>query len=162
MDDEGMKLMKKHGTWFVPTIIAGEFVAQQASENPEVYPPQVARKALEIGPKILETAGRAYKAGVKIAFGTDAGVYPHGDNAHEFELMVEAGMPPMYAIQAATTHAAELLGRDEDMGSLTAGKYADIIAVPGNPLDDISLMKQVNFVMKAGETYKWADDDAQD
>ncbi|HLR86306.1 MAG TPA: amidohydrolase family protein [Wenzhouxiangella sp.] len=162
MDDEGMKLMKKHGTWFVPTIIAGEFVAQQASENPEVYPPQVARKALEIGPKILETAGRAYKAGVKIAFGTDAGVYPHGENAHEFELMVEAGMPPMYAIQAATTHAAELLGRDEDVGSLTAGKYADIIAVPGNPVDDISLMKQVNFVMKAGETYKRPDDDAQD
>src|SRR5690625_2364875 len=162
MDDEGMKLMKKHGTWFVPTIIAGELVAQQAPENPEVYPPQVARKALEIGPKILETAGRAYKAGVKIAFGTDAGVYPHGDNAHEFELMVEAGMPPMYAIQASTTHADELLGRDEDMRSLTAGKYHDVIADPGNPLGHTSRTTQVNFVMKAGETYKWADDDAQD
>src|SRR5690625_115710 len=145
MDDEGMRLMKKHGTWFVPTIIAGEFVAQQASENPEVYPPQVARKALEIGPKILETAGRAYKAGVKIAFGTDAGVYPHGDNAHEFELMVEAGMPPMYAIQAATTHADALLGRYACMGILWAGDYADIIAGPGHTLEEIRLRTQGKF-----------------
>src|SRR5690625_7770639 len=99
MDDEGMRLMKKHGTWFVPTIIAGEFVAQQASENPEVYPPQVARKALEIGPKILETAGRAYKAGGKIAIRTDAGASPHGANAHEFELMGGPRMRPMYAVQ---------------------------------------------------------------
>ncbi|MDQ2972851.1 MAG: amidohydrolase family protein [Pseudomonadota bacterium] len=152
MDDEDIKLMKQRGTWYVPTIIAGEFVMQKAKEG--WYPPQVARKAEEVGPKILATAGRAYKAGVKIAFGTDAGVYPHGDNAHEFELMVKAGMPPMYTIQAATMHAAQLLKHGKDFGSITPGKYADIVAVPGNPLDDISLMKHVGFVMKAGVVYK--------
>src|SRR6185312_10368398 len=98
MDEQDMKLMKEHGTWYVPTIIAGDYVAQKAAV-PGYYPPQVAAKAAAIGPLILETAGRAYRAGVKIAFGTDAGVYPHGENAHEFELMVKAGMPPLYAIQ---------------------------------------------------------------
>jgi imidazolonepropionase-like amidohydrolase len=153
MNDEDMKLMKAHGTWYVPTIIAGDFVSRQA-KVPGYYPPQVAAKAAAIGPLILGTAGRAYKAGVKIAFGTDAAVYPHGQNAHEFELMVQAGMPPMFALQAATTHAAELLKRDKDLGSLAAGKFADVIAVPGNPLDDISLMKRVSFVMKEGVVYK--------
>jgi imidazolonepropionase-like amidohydrolase len=118
------------------------------------YPPQVARKALEVGPIIMNTAGKAYKAGVKIAFGTDAGVYPHGENAQEFVYMTEAGIPPMYAIQAATTHAAALLKHSDDFGSITAGKYADVVAVPGNPLDDIALMKKVDFVMKAGTVYK--------
>jgi len=152
MDDQDMKLMKQHGTWYVPTIIAGEFVMGKAKEG--WYPPQVARKALEVGPKIMATAGKAYKAGVKIAFGTDAGVYPHGENAQEFVYMVQAGIPPMYAIQAATTHAATLLKHSKDFGSITAGKYADVVAVPGNPLDDISLMKKVDFVMKAGTVYK--------
>ncbi|HET7930924.1 MAG TPA: amidohydrolase family protein, partial [Rhodanobacteraceae bacterium] len=110
--------------------------------------------ALEVGPKIMATAGRAYKAGVKIAFGTDAGVYPHGENAQEFVYMVQAGMPPMYAIQAATTHAAALLKHSSDFGSISAGKYADVVAVPGNPLQDIALMKQVDFVMKEGTVYK--------
>ncbi|HEY3519546.1 MAG TPA: amidohydrolase family protein [Rhodanobacteraceae bacterium] len=154
MDDEDMKLMKQHGTWYVPTIIAGQFVMQKAKED--WYPPQVARKAMEVGPKIMATAGKAYKAGVKIAFGTDAGVYPHGENAQEFVYMVQAGMPPMYTIQAATMHAAELLKHDKDLGSVTAGKYADLVAVPGNPLDDISLMKKMDFVMKAGTVYKQA------
>jgi imidazolonepropionase-like amidohydrolase len=153
MNDEDMKLMKEHGTWYVPTIIAGEFVVSKA-KIPGYYPPQVAAKALAIGPKILATAGRAYKAGVKIAFGTDAAVYPHGQNAHEFELMVQAGMPPMFALQAATTHAAQLLKHDSDLGSLTAGKIADLVAVPGNPLDDISVMQRVTFVMKDGVVYK--------
>ncbi|HJP99852.1 MAG TPA: amidohydrolase family protein [Rhodanobacteraceae bacterium] len=152
MDDQDMKLMREHGTWYVPTIIAGEFTMQKAKEG--WYPPQVARKALEVGPKIMATAGRAYKAGVKIAFGTDAGVYPHSENAQEFVYMVQAGMPPMYVIQAATTHAAALLKHQNDFGSITAGKYADVVAVPGNPLDDISLMKKVDFVMKAGTVYK--------
>jgi imidazolonepropionase-like amidohydrolase len=155
LNDEDMKLMKEHGTWYVPTIIAGDFVATKA-KVPGYYPPQVAAKAAAIGPLILATAGRAYKAGVKIAFGTDAAVYPHGQNAHEFELMVQAGMPPLYALQAATTHAAELLKHDKDLGSLTAGKFADLVAVPGNPLDDISVMKQVSFVMKEGVVYKEA------
>ncbi|WIG55913.1 MAG: Amidohydrolase [Rhodanobacteraceae bacterium] len=152
MDDQDMKLMKQHGTWYVPTIIAGEFTKDKAKEG--WYPPQVARKAEEVGPKIMATAGKAYKAGVRIAFGTDAGVYPHGENAQEFVYMVQAGMPPMYAIQAATTHAAALLKHTQDFGSVSAGKYADIVAVPGNPLDDIALMKKVDFVMKAGTVYK--------
>jgi imidazolonepropionase-like amidohydrolase len=153
MDEADMKLMKEHGTWYVPTIIAGDYVARKAG-IPGYYPPQVAAKAAAIGPLILGTAGRAYKAGVKIAFGTDAGVYPHGENAHEFELMVQAGMPPMLAIQAATTHAAELLKHDKDIGSIATGKLADLVAVPGNPIDDISQMTKVSFVMKEGVVYK--------
>ncbi len=153
MDEQDMKLAKEHGTWYVPTIIAGDYVAQKA-KVPGYYPPQVAAKAAGLGPIILATAGRAYRAGVKIAFGTDAGVYPHGENAHEFELMVQAGMPPLFTIQAATTHAAELLKHDKDLGSLTPGKLADVVAVPGNPVEDISLMKQVSFVMKDGVVYK--------
>src|ERR1700761_8931622 len=153
MDDQDMKLMKEHGTWYVPTIIAGDYTAQKAA-IPGYFPPQVAAKAAAIGPVILGTAGRAYRAGVKIAFGTDAGVYPHGENAHEFELMVKAGMPPLYAIQAATTHAAELLKHEKDLGSISSGKFADLVAVPGNPVDDISLMKKVSFVMKEGVVYK--------
>jgi imidazolonepropionase-like amidohydrolase len=153
MDDQDMKLMKEHGTWYVPTIIAGDFVAHKAA-IPGYFPPQVAAKAAAIGPLILGTAGRAYKAGVKIAFGTDAGVYPHGENAHEFELMVQAGMPPLYAIQAATVHASELLKHDKDLGSVTAGKFADVVAVTGNPLDNIGLLKQMSFVMKEGVVYK--------
>jgi imidazolonepropionase-like amidohydrolase len=153
MNEEDMKLMKEHGTWYVPTIIAGEFVATQA-KVPGYYPPQIVAKALAIGPKVLATAGRAYKMGVKIAFGTDAAVYPHGQNAHEFELMVQAGMPPMFVLQAATMHAAQLLKHDNELGSVSAGKLADVVAVPGDPLDDISIMKRVAFVMKDGVVYK--------
>jgi imidazolonepropionase-like amidohydrolase len=153
MDEQDMKLMKEHGTWFVPTIIAGDFVAQKAA-IPGYYPPQVAAKAAAIGPLILGTAGRAYRAGVKIAFGTDAGVYPHGENAREFELMVKAGMPPLYTIQAATTHAAELLRHQKDLGSISPGKLADVVAVTGNPLENVSVLKQVSFVMKEGVVYK--------
>ncbi|HXI48070.1 MAG TPA: amidohydrolase family protein [Steroidobacteraceae bacterium] len=153
MDAEDMKLMVEHGTYFVPTIIAGDFVARQA-KVPGYYPATIARKAGEIGPLIQATAGRAYKAHVKIAFGTDAAVYPHGENAHEFELMVGAGMPPMFVIQAATVNAAALLRHDKDLGSVAAGKLADVVAVPGNPIDDISLMKRVSFVMKEGVVYK--------
>jgi imidazolonepropionase-like amidohydrolase len=153
MDADDMKLMVEHGTWYVPTIIAGDFVMRQA-KVPGYYPPQVAAKAAAIGPLIQATAGRAYKAHVKIAFGTDAAVYPHGQNAHEFELMVEAGMPPMFTIQAATISAAQLLRHDKDLGTVAAGKIADVVAVPGNPIDDISLMKRVSFVMKDGIVYK--------
>jgi len=153
MDEADMKLMREHGTWYVPTIIAGDYVARKASV-PGFFTPQVAAKAAAIGPLILGTASRAYKAGVKIAFGTDAGVYPHGENAHEFELMVQAGMPPLFTIQAATLHAAQLLKHDKDLGSISAGKLADLVAVAGNPLEDISLMKQISFVMKEGMVYK--------
>jgi imidazolonepropionase-like amidohydrolase len=153
MNDEDMKLMKEHGTWYVPTIIAGKYVEEKA-RIPGYFPPQVAAKAAAVGPLIQATAGRAYKAGVKIAFGTDAAVYPHGENAREFGYMVEAGMPAMFAIQAATMHAAELLKQDKDLGSVSVGKFADLVAVSGNPLNDIGLMTKISFVMKEGVVYK--------
>jgi imidazolonepropionase-like amidohydrolase len=153
MNDEDIKLMKEHGTWYVPTISAGTYVAAKA-KIPGYYPPQIAVKAAAIGAVIQGTAGRAYKAGVKIAFGTDAGVYPHGKNAGEFELMVQAGIPAMASIQAATINAAQLLKHDKDLGSLTVGKLADVVAVPGNPLDDITLMRKVSFVMKQGTVFE--------
>ncbi|HZP66442.1 MAG TPA: amidohydrolase family protein [Rudaea sp.] len=153
MNDEDMKLMKEHGTWYVPTIIAGKYVEEMAGK-PGYYPARVAEKAKMVGPIIQATAGKAYRAGVKIAFGTDAAVYPHGQNAKEFKYMVDAGIPPMYAIQAATTHAAQLLKHEKDLGSLAAGKYADVVAVAGNPLDDITLLQHVSFVMKEGKVYK--------
>ena len=153
MDAEDMKLMVEHGTWYVPTIIAGDFVAQK-SKVPGYFPPQVAAKAGAIGPLIMATAGRAYQAHVKIAFGTDAAVYPHGQNAHEFELMVQAGMPAMFALRSATVGASQLLRQDKDLGSITKGKIADVVAVPGDPVADISRMKQVSFVMKDGVVYK--------
>ena len=152
MDADDMKLMKAHGTWYVPTIIAGQYVMEKAREG--WYPPQVARKAEEVGPVIMATAGKAYRAGVKIAFGTDSGVFPHGDNAKEFAYMVQAGMPPMFALQAATTHAAELLHKSDQLGRIAVGRGADVIAVPGNPLDDITVMQHVEFVMKDGVIYK--------
>jgi imidazolonepropionase-like amidohydrolase len=153
MDDEAIALFKKHGTWYVPTITAGVFVGEMAAQ-PGYYPEIVRPKALAVGPLIQKTFGRAWKGGVKIAFGTDAGVFPHGQNAREFELMVEAGMPPMEAIRSATRNAAELLGESANLGSITAGKYADLVAVPGDPIADISLMKSVSFVMKGGVVYK--------
>ncbi|WP_426060917.1 amidohydrolase family protein [Hymenobacter sp. B1770] len=154
MDDETMKLMKKMGTWYVPTITAGKSVADSAAKNPNYYPPLVTPKALAIGPKLQGTFGRAYKAGVKIAFGTDAAVFRHGANALEFGYMTEAGMPATEAIRSATLSAAEVLGRSSDLGTLEAGKFADIIAVDGNPLQDISAMMRPVFVMKAGTTYR--------
>ena len=153
LDDADIKLMKEHGTWLVPTIVAGKYVEEMAGK-PGYYPPQIAAKAKQVGPIIQATAGRAYKAGVKIAFGTDAAVYPHGGNAKEFVYMVEAGMPPMFVIQAATTHAAQLLKHEKDIGSIAPGKFADVIAVQGNPLEDVSLLQKVSFVMREGAIYK--------
>ena len=153
MDDTDMKLMREHGTWLVPTISAGHYVMEKA-KTPGYYPAQIAAKALVVGPLIQATAGRAYKGGVKIAYGTDASVYPHGDNAHEFELLVAAGLPPFAALQAATINAATLLRQQHELGSLEAGKFADVVAVTGNPLDDIATMRQVNFVMKGGVVAK--------
>ena len=152
MDDEIFALMKKHGTWYVPTITAGKFVAEKA-QQPGYFPEIVRPKALRIGAKISETFAAAYKAGVKIAFGTDMGVGPHGDNALEFGYMVEAGMPAAEALQAATYRAAEVLAV-EDLGQLQPGFRADVVAVPGNPLTDISLTRQVSFVMKDGAIYR--------
>ncbi|WP_448701667.1 amidohydrolase family protein [Mucilaginibacter sp. AW1-3] len=153
MNDEDIELAKKYGTYLVPTIIAGKSVSDSA-RIPGFFPPVITRKAMEVGPMIQANFGRAYKAGVKIAFGTDAGVYAHGKNYMEFQYMVEAGMPPMEAIKAATTSAADLLGISEKTGSISKGKLADIVAVDGDPLQDIKTMKNVVFVMKEGKVYK--------
>ncbi len=152
MTDEVMTLMKQKGTWYVPTITAGRFVADKAKID-GYYPEVVRPKAARIGALIQQTAAKAYKAGVKIAFGTDSGVSPHGENAREFVYMVEAGMPAAYALQSATLYAAEVLGVD-DQGVLEPGKRADIIAMPGDPLIDIQQVMKVDFVMKDGKVYR--------
>lgn len=153
MDDEVMQLMKQHGTYYVPTITAGKSVGDSA-KKPGYYPALVTPKALAIGPRIHSTFGKAYKAGVKIAFGTDAGVYAHGKNWLEFVYMTEVGMPAMEAIQSATVAAADLIGVSDKIGSIEKGKLADIIAVEGDPVKDIQAMGKVSFVMKDGVVYK--------
>lgn len=153
MDEEVMELMIERGTFYVPTLSAGKFVAEKAMIE-DYYPAVVVPKALAIGPMIQETFSEAYKKGVKIAFGTDAGVSPHGDNGKEFVFMVEAGMAEMDAIVSATRTAAELLRIDQERGMVKAGYYADIVAVKGNPLRNISLLTDVQFVMKDGIVYK--------
>ncbi|HEV7348250.1 metal-dependent hydrolase family protein [Telluribacter sp.] len=153
MDDEAIELFKKHGTYYVPTIIAGRTAADSARIM-GYYPPLVTPKALAIGPKSQATFAKAYKAGVKIAFGTDAGVYPHGYNAKEFEYMMEGGMSALEAIQAATLTNAMLLDMSDSIGTLEVGKLADIIAVDTNPLQDIKTLQKVSFVMKDGTVYK--------
>ena len=153
MDDECIALFKKTGAWYVPTIIAGKFVAEKPRE-PDYYSPIVRPKAAAVGPQIQQTFAKAYKAGVKIAFGTDAGIFPHGENAKEFAYMVEAGMPPLEAIRAATLNAAQLLDQSNRLGSVETGFAADLVAVEGDPLRDIALLQQVKFVMKDGVVYK--------
>ena len=153
MDESVFPLMKQYGTYLVPTIIAGRSSADSA-KIPGYYPPMVTKKALEIGPKVQATFAKAYKAGVKIAFGTDAGVYAHGKNWIEFRYMVEAGMPIIESIQAATWNAADLMGTQAILGSIEKNKLADIIAVPGDLTKNIELMGQVQFVMKDGVVYK--------
>ncbi|WP_411832586.1 amidohydrolase family protein [Pseudoxanthomonas mexicana] len=152
MSEEVMRLMKQHGTWYVPTIYAGRFVADKAKIDG--YFPEVVRpKAARIGALIQETAANAYRNGVKIAFGTDMGVGPHGDNAREFLYMVEAGIPAAVALQSATIRAAEVLGVD-DQGVIAAGKRADVIALAGDPVQDIEAVLRVEFVMKDGQVFK--------
>ncbi|HET9487295.1 MAG TPA: amidohydrolase family protein, partial [Chryseosolibacter sp.] len=153
MTEEIMDLMKQKGTFYVPTITAGKFVAEQA-RVPGYYHAAVVPKALEIGPQIQETFRKAYRRGVKIAFGTDAGVFPHGENANEFKYMVEAGMPAMDAILSATAVNSAILGISDKTGSLEPGKLADIIATDENPLENISTLEKVTFVMKEGIVYK--------
>ena len=152
MDEEIFRLMKQHGTWYVPTVTAGRFVADKAKID-GYYPEIVRPKAARIGSLIQTTFGNAYRAGVKIAFGTDMGVAPHGDNASEFGYMVEAGMPANIALQSATWNAAQVLGA-EDIGRIEKGLRADIVAVPGDPTADIALTRRVDFVMKDGVVYR--------
>jgi imidazolonepropionase-like amidohydrolase len=153
MDPETIALMKQHGTYYVPTVIAGKWV-EEKSRIPGFFPDVVRKKAAEIGPLIQETFARAYAAGVKIAFGTDSGVSAHGDNGKEFGYMVQAGMPALAALRSATLDAATLLGQDSRLGTLEPGKASDVVAVPGDPTQDITAMTRVAFVMKNGVIYK--------
>jgi imidazolonepropionase-like amidohydrolase len=153
MDKEIIKLMRKHDVYYVPTILAGNFVAEKAKID-GYFPNIVRPKALAIGPLIQQTFARAHENGVLIAYGTDSGVSAHGDNGQEFALMVAAGMSEMDAILTATINAAKLLKIDKELGTVTQGKLADLVAVKGNPLDDISLMEKIDFVMKDGKVVK--------
>jgi len=154
MDDECIQLFKQYGTWWVPTLTAGRSVADSA-KIPGYFPPIIVPKALSIGSQLQATFVKAYKAGIKIAFGTDAAVYAHGKNWMEFVYMTEGGMPPLEAIKCATVNAAELLGQSAQLGTIERGKLADVVAVDGDPTKDIRVMGKVKFVMKDGKVYKF-------
>ncbi|HTX49267.1 MAG TPA: amidohydrolase family protein [Caulobacteraceae bacterium] len=156
LDEASIALFLEHKAFHVPTIIAGMTVLDLAQAGGGVLTPAQAEKALVVGERIKQALGRSYRAGVKIAFGTDMGVGPHGQNAREFALMVEAGMTPADAVQAATVGAAELLDLSETVGSLGAGKSADLIAVDGDPLADVTELERVRFVMVRGQVAKAA------
>ena len=153
MDQEVMDLMKARGTYYVPTIMAGDWVAEKA-KIPNFFPALVKPKAEKIGPQIQSTFAEAYKAGVKIAFGTDSGVSAHGDNWQEFILMTNAGMSNKDALKSATIETAKLLRVEDKLGQIKPGMLADIIAVQKNPIEDISTVENVSFVMKDGVIYK--------
>ncbi len=154
-DTESYKLFKAHGTYLVPTMLVGQRVYDRAKNHPEDLNPSTAQKALSVVPVMLRNLGAAHAAGVKIAFGTDTfGLSRHGENAQEFAIMVSAGMSPMESIAAATSSAADLIGDSADIGSVQPGRYADVIAVAGNPLKDVTELERVRFVMKGGMVYK--------
>ncbi len=154
LDEESISLFKKTGAYLVPTLMAGEVVVAVATNFPDEFPAAVREKALMIGPAMMKSLGNAHREGVRIAFGTDSGVSAHGDNAREFELMVEAGMSEMDAIHAATINAAKLCGIEDEVGTIEVGKAADLVAVQGDPLKDIGALKEVMFVMRGGEVVK--------
>lgn len=156
MTDNTMDLMKQHGTYLVPTVLAGKWV-EEKSQIDGFFPEVVRPKAAAIGPLIQNTFGKAYRAGVNIAFGTDSGVSAHGDNWKEFVYMVEAGMPTLDAIRSATYHGANLLGVLDELGTIEVGKLADLVAVAGDPIQDINAMENVIFVMKDGKVFKSID-----
>ncbi len=153
MSDNTLALMKKRGTWYVPTLTAGWAVSDSAQYSPGFFPEVVRRKAVGIGPQITETLRRAYRQGVKIAFGTDAGVFPHGKNALEFHYMLQAGMEPWDILRSATVNAAELLGLENQIGRIAPGFAADLVAVKENPLENIRTLEQVTAVMRAGRVF---------
>ncbi|MEO0787366.1 MAG: amidohydrolase family protein [Bacteroidota bacterium] len=155
MTEEVMDLMIERGTYLVPTVSAGRFVAEKARQ-PGYFPAIIVPKAIYIGEQIQDNFARAYAYGVPIAFGTDSGVSAHGDNANEFIYMVESGMLPIEAILSATAIPAKILDREMEFGTIQAGLLADIVAVRGNPLEDISVMTDIPFVMKEGEIVKHA------
>ena len=150
---EAIKLFKKTGAYLVPTLIAGETVANLAKTS-DFMSPAIKEKAIAVNAAMKGNFYKSYKAGVKIAFGTDSGVSPHGTNAQEAVLMVKAGMPEMEVIKSATVNAADLLDMSSSVGTIEAGKFADIIAVNGSPLENIQELLEVGFVMKGGKVYK--------
>jgi len=153
LDEESLNLFKQGGAYLVPTLLAGDTVATEA-KNPNWSILAVRVKALEVGPKMIDAARRAHDAGIRVAFGTDTGVSPHGENAREFALMVRAGFTPMEAIVSATVSAADHVGISKDAGTIATGKPADIIAVSGDPTLDVATLEKVSFVMKAGVVHK--------
>ena len=149
LDDEGIALMKQHGTWLVADIYNGDYIEEVGTR--EHWPEEILRKNRETTQTQRDGFTKAVKAGVNIAFGTDAGVYPHGDNARQFAYMVKYGLTPMQAIRAATYDAARVLGHDREFGSIAAGKSADLVAVSGDPLADIRTLEHVKAVIARGE-----------
>ena len=154
LDDQSIRLFKSNGAWLIPTLLAGDFVARIASGPDNFFTPAQTAKALEAGPKMLDMARRAHEGGVRIAFGTDSGVSAHGDNAQEFALLVRAGLSPLEAIQAATVGAAEHLRISNEAGKIAPGMPADIVAVSGDPLTDVTELERMKFVMKSGVVYR--------
>ncbi len=154
LDNESIALFKKNGAYLIPTLLAGDFVYRVASGPNNFLTPAQTAKALEAGPKMIDMARRAHEGGVKIAFGTDTGVSAHGDNAGEFALLVKAGLTPLEAIQAATVNAADHFSLSSEIGSLAPGKAADLIAVKGDPLKDVTVLQHVTSVIKGGVVYK--------
>jgi len=152
MNEEDIRLMKEHGTYLVPTLYLGDWLMENLSTLG--LTPNMIEKAKIVLPIARQNIGTAFKAGVKVAFGTDAAVYPHGLNAREFAVMVKLGLSPLQSIQAATVNAADLLGWTDRVGTLEAGKFADIIAVDGDPLADPHVLENVRFVMKGGDVIK--------
>ncbi|WP_429912695.1 amidohydrolase family protein [Glycocaulis sp.] len=154
LDNESIRLFRSSGAFLVPTVMAGEFVTLEAEADAPWMTPFQRAKALQVGPQMVDMLRRAHRGGVQIAFGTDSGVSRHGDNAREFELMVEAGMTPEQAIIAATINGARHLQMEGEIGRIAPGFHADIIAVDGNPLENISQLRDVDFVMAAGVIHK--------
>ncbi len=154
IDDESISLFKQSGAYLVPTLLAGKTVLDVMDEKPDMFPASVRDKAAYVGPAMMGSFGKAYRAGVKIAFGTDSGVSVHGTNAEEFALMVEAGMSEADAIQSATEGSAKLCGLWDEIGSIEYGKFADIVAVSGDPMEDITELERVRFVMRSGNVIK--------
>lgn len=154
LDDQSIQLFKQHDAWLVPTLLAGDFVARIASGPDNFFTPAQTAKALEAGPRMLDMARRAHEGGVRIAFGTDSGVSAHGDNAQEFALLVRAGLTPLEAVQAATVGAAEHLRISGEAGKIAPGRPADIVAVAGDPLTDVTELERMRFVMKGGVIYR--------
>jgi imidazolonepropionase-like amidohydrolase len=152
IDDEGIALAKQHGTYFDMDIYDEECIQEQGRKG--TLPPDFLEHDRELGELHRQNFRKAVKAGVKMSFGTDAGVCDYGTAAKQFAFMVKYGMTPMQAIQAATSSAADLLGHSDQIGSIKPGKYADVIAVAGDPLKDVSVLENVQFVMKDGKVYK--------